>query len=128
MLANRVDTLALSAQRSRNMVLLLAASVVIVTTGFGIVMPVFARRLGDLGSVVEALGLMTMSFSLAAFLAAPLMGSLADRIGRRPLILGGLAAYVVVNLAFLFAPSPEIFMVIRAVEGALTAGLMPASM
>jgi len=102
--------------------------VAIVATGFGIVMPVFARRLGEFGSGVEALGLMTMSFAMAAFLAAPLMGSMADRFGRRPLILIGLAAYVVVNVAFLFAPSPEIFMLIRAVEGALTAGLMPASM
>ena len=51
-----------------------------------------------------------------------------DRFGRRPLILGGLAAYAVVNLAFLFARSPEVFMAVRAVEGALTAGLMPASM
>ncbi len=127
-LASQVNTPGLSEARARNIILLLAASVVIVTIGFGIVMPVFARRLGELGSGVEALGLMTMSFALAAFLAAPLMGSLADRIGRRPLILGGLAAYVVVNLGFLFAPSPEIFMVIRAVEGALTAGLMPASM
>ena len=127
-LANQVDTPALSEARARNIILLLAASVVIVTIGFGIVMPVFARRLGELGSGVEALGLMTMSFALAAFLSAPLMGSLADRVGRRPLFLGGLAAYVVVNLAFLFAPSPEIFMVIRAAEGALTAGLMPAAM
>jgi len=127
-LADKVDTPAPSARRARNTVLLLAASVAIVATGFGIVMPVFARRVGEVGSGVETLGLMTMSFALAAFLAAPLLGFLADRIGRRPLILGGLGAYVVVNLAFLFARSPEIFMAIRAVEGALTAGLMPASM
>ena len=127
-LATQVDTPGLSAGRARNIVQLLAASVVIVATGFGIVMPVFARRLGEFGSGVEALGLMTMSFALAAFLAAPPLGFLADRFGRRPLILGGLAAYLVVNLAFLFAPSPEIFIVIRAVEGALTAGLMPTSM
>jgi len=33
-------------------------------TGSGIITPVFARRLGELGSGVEALGLMTMSFAL----------------------------------------------------------------
>ena len=67
-LADQVDTPALSEARARNIILLLAASVVIVTIGFGIVMPVFARRLGELRSGVEALGLMTMSFALAAFL------------------------------------------------------------
>jgi len=86
-LATQVVTAAPSARRARNTVLLLAASVAIVATGFGIVMPVFARRVGEFGSGVETLGLMTMSFALAAFLAAPLMGFLADRIGRRPLIL-----------------------------------------
>ena len=65
-------------RRARNVILLLAASVGLMMTGFGIILPVFARRLDEFGSGVEALGLMTMSFALAQFAAAPVMGSLAD--------------------------------------------------
>ena len=56
------------------------------------------------------------------------MGALADRIGRRPLVLLALASFVAVNIAFLFAPSTKVFIAIRVVEGVLTAGLMPAAM
>lgn len=76
-----------SPRRARSAIILLAASVGLMMTGFGIILPVFARRLGEFGSGVEALGLMTMSFALAQLIAAPFMGSLADRFGRRPLIL-----------------------------------------
>ena len=115
-------------RRARNVILLLAASVGLMMTGFGIIIPVFARRLDEFGSGVEALGLMTMSFALAQFVAAPFMGSLADRFGRRPLVLVGLAAFFAANVGFLLASSTTAFVVIRIFEGALTAGLFPSAM
>ena len=127
-IATQVTTSSMSHRRARNIVFLLAASVGIVMTGFGIIMPVFARRLNEFDSGVQALGLMTMAFALAALLASPPMGALADRIGRRPLVLLALASFVAVNIAFLFAPSTKVFIAIRVVEGALMAGLMPAAM
>jgi DHA1 family tetracycline resistance protein-like MFS transporter len=117
-----------SPRRARNVILLLAASVGLMMTGYGIVMPIFARRLGEFGSGVEALGLMTMSFALAQLVAAPFMGSLADRFGRRPLVLVSLAAFAAANIAFLFATSTTTLIIIRALEGAFTAGLFPAAM
>lgn len=127
-LATQVLTSNLDPRRIRNIILLLAMSVGLMMTGFGIIMPVFARRLGEFGSGVEALGLMTMSFALAQFIAAPFMGSLADRIGRRPLILVALAAFAVSNVGFLLAPSTAIFTLVRAIEGGFTAGLFPAAL
>ena len=126
--ATQVTDSTLNARRVRSTVLLLAASVALMMTGFGIIMPVFARRLSEFGSGVEALGLMTMSFALAQFVAAPIMGTLADRIGRRPLILLGLAAFAAANIGFLLAGSIEVFIAVRVAEGALTAGLFPAAM
>ena len=115
-------------RRTRNIILLLAACVALMMTGSGIIMPVFARRLGELGSGVQALGFLSMSFALAQFVSSPLMGSFADRLGRRPLVLVALAAFAVANVGFLLAPSTAILIVIRALGGALTAGLFPASM
>jgi multidrug resistance protein len=126
--AGEVITLGPSPRRARNVILLLAASVGLMMTGFGIIMPVFARRLGEFGSGVEALGLMTMSFALAQLIAAPFMGALADRYGRRPLVLLALASFAATNIAFLLASSTTAFIAIRALEGALTAGLFPAAM
>lgn len=127
-IADQVATYGPSPRRIRNVILLLAGSVALMMTGFGIIMPVFARRLGELGAGVQALGLMTMSFALAQLVAAPFMGSLADRFGRRPLVLLALAAFAVANVGFLFARSTATFMAVRALEGALTAGLFPAAM
>jgi DHA1 family quinolone resistance protein-like MFS transporter len=124
----QVITPGLSAVRRRNIVLLLAACIALLMTGFGIILPVFARRLMEFGAGVETLGMMTMSFALAQFVAAPFMGSLADRIGRRPLIIVALVAYIAANIGFLFAPTTTAFIVIRTFEGALTAGLFPSAM
>jgi DHA1 family tetracycline resistance protein-like MFS transporter len=117
-----------SPRRARSVIILLATSVGLMMTGFGIILPVFARRLGEFGSGVEALGLMTMSFALAQLVAAPFMGSLADRYGRRPLILLSLASFAAANIGFLFVSSTTGFIVIRVLEGALSAGLFPAAM
>jgi multidrug resistance protein len=117
-----------SAVRKRNVVLLLAGCIALMMTGFGIILPVFARRLMEFGEGVETLGIMTMSFALAQFVMAPVMGSLADRIGRRPPIILALVAYIIANIGFLFAPTSTIFIAIRIFEGALTAGLFPSAM
>ncbi len=127
-IAQRVVVGPMRATYSRSVILLLAGSIALMMTGFGIVMPVFARRVGELGGGVAALGWMTMAFGVAQFVAAPFMGTLADRIGRRPPILLALAAYTAANLGYLFAVDITSFIVIRALVGALTAGLTPAAM
>ncbi len=126
--ADQVISSGTSPGRVRRIILLLAGSVALMMTGFAIIMPIFARRFGELGGGVQALGLMTMAFALAQLVAAPLMGSLADRFGRRPIVLLSLAAFAVANVGFLLASSTTTFIVIRAIEGALTAGLFPAAM
>lgn len=118
----------LDPRRARTIIMLLAASVGLMMTGYGIVMPVFAKRLGEFGSGVEALGLMTMAFAIAQFLLAPFMGTLADRFGRRPLILVALAGVVLANLAYLLVESTGAYIAVRFFQGAITAGLLPSAM
>lgn len=127
-IADRVMDGPMRSTYPRTVILLLAGSIALMMTGFGIVMPVFARRLGELGGGVEALGWITMAFAGTQFVAAPFMGTLADRIGRRPLILLALSAFTVANIGYLLAPTVTIFILIRALAGALTAGLSPAAM
>lgn len=126
--ADQVITAGMSSRRAWRVVLLLSISMGIMMTGFGIVFPIFARRLGELGSGVEALGLMIMAYALTNIVGAPLMGVLADRLGRRPVVLGSLATFVAVNLGFLLANSTNEFILIRAIEGFFMAGLSPAAL
>ena len=73
--------------------------------GFGMVLPLlpiyakdFARQL-DLSEghtqVGLLIGLLMSSFSLMQFIFAPLWGRLSDRVGRRPVLMVGLAGSVV---------------------------------
>jgi multidrug resistance protein len=113
--------------KARHIIILLSVSVALIMTGFGIVMPVFARRLEDFGSGVVELSFITMGFALAQFVLSPILGYLGDRIGRRPIILLALGGYAAVNIGFLFASNTSILMVLRCLEGGVTAGLLPAA-
>ena len=126
--AEAVKTSQLDPKRTRQIVWLLAGSVALMMTGFGIILPVFARRLSELGSGVEALGWMTMAFALAQFIMSPWLGGWADRFGRKPLILIALAGFVLANIAYLLATSVPMYIAIRGIAGGITAGLFPAAM
>ena len=115
-------------RRAKNIILLLAATVAMLMTGVGIIFPIFARRLSELGGGVQTLGMMTVAFMLAQFIFAPIMGSLADRFGRKPIILLALAAFALANIGYLFAASTTAIIIIRASQGALSAGLYPSAM
>ncbi|HEX5103573.1 MAG TPA: MFS transporter [Pirellulaceae bacterium] len=82
---------------SRGSLLVIFLTVFIDLLGFGMVLPLlplYARRFGVDEHGWE-LGLLMASFSAMTFLFAPLWGRLSDRIGRRPVIVVGLAASAV---------------------------------
>jgi MFS family permease len=113
--------------QAKTIIWLLAASVGLLMIGYGLVMPIFAKRLSDMGAGVDALGYMTMAFAVGQFLFAPILGAVADKRGRRPLILVALGVIIVANAAYLVASEPWMYIFIRFWQGALTAGLLPAS-
>ena len=71
--------------------------------GFGIVIPILPFYVRSLGVSDAFIGLLAASYSLAQFLAAPTLGRLSDRIGRRPVLLASLAAAGVAWVAFGYA-------------------------
>jgi DHA1 family tetracycline resistance protein-like MFS transporter len=96
--------------------------------GFVMISPLFARLFESFGAGVEALGISAMAYALTSTLAAPFIGMLADRIGRRPIILLSLAAYVLAFSGYLFATSTWLLILLRGLAGVFTAGLIPAIM
>jgi DHA1 family tetracycline resistance protein-like MFS transporter len=107
-------------------ILILSILMALQMTSFVIILPLFPRRFGELGAGVEALGISAMAYALTSALAAPFMGALADRFGRRPLLLGSLAAFTISFCGYLLAPSAVEIILLRACAGAFTAGLFPA--
>jgi MFS family permease len=84
--------------------------------GFGIVVPLLPRYAADFlepllpgaaaaGTRGAILGVLMASFSAMQFVFAPLWGQLSDRIGRRPILVLGLAGSVVSYLLFGIASS-----------------------
>lgn len=81
-------------QPTRGSLAVIFLTVMIDLLGFGIVLPllpVYAKSFG-VGENGMLLGLLMASFSIMQFLFAPLWGWTSDRIGRRPVLLVGLAA------------------------------------
>jgi MFS family permease len=71
--------------------------------GFGIVIPILPFYVRSFGVSDAFIGLLAASYSLAQFLAAPTLGRLSDRIGRRPVLLASLGAAGVAWVAFGYA-------------------------
>jgi MFS family permease len=116
----------ISRSSSRKVMIVLAVCMALQMTSFVMILPLFARRFSEFGAGVEALGASAIAYALTSALAAPFMGALADRLGRRPLILGSLAVYVLAFSGYLFASSAPAFILLRGLAGAFTAGLVPA--
>lgn len=74
--------------------LIIAFCMALQTTAFVVILPLFALRFSHFGAGAGSLGTSVMASAMAGALAAPLLGALADRFGRRPLVVSALAIYV----------------------------------
>ena len=87
--------------------------------------PTLSRDLG--ASNIEQLWILDIySFLLAGFLVT--MGGLADRVGRRRVMLIGAAAFGAASVAAAFATTPTALIAARAVLGIAGATLMPTTL
>ncbi|HTI71934.1 MAG TPA: MFS transporter, partial [Candidatus Limnocylindria bacterium] len=90
--------------------------------GIGLIIPVLpdlVRQLqgNDFRSASWTVGALGMLYSLMQFLFAPLLGSLSDRFGRRPVILISLFGSGIDYLVQAFAPTLPWFFLGRAING-----------
>ncbi len=113
----------------------LLASLFVVSIGFGITLPVlpfYAERLAMAAGashqmMVVHVGLLTGVFALMQFLFAPLWGRLSDRLGRRPILLLGIAGYGLAQLLFGMAISLWMLYGARILGGILASATIPAA-
>ena len=87
------------------------------TLGAFLVLALLPYYASELGASAFAVGWLVAAFAIAQTVTAPLWGRLSDRIGRRPVILLGLAMLVVSFVSFAYADSLPLLMLSRLAQG-----------
>ncbi len=103
-------------------------TLVLVVTGFGLLIPVLPRLIvefnhQDISSGSHFYGWIISSYALMQFICSPILGSLSDRFGRRPIILIATAGSAIDYFIMATAPSLRWFFVARIIAGS-TAGVL----
>ena len=113
---------------------LLLVCLFVVTIGFGVslpVLPFFFRHVHGAAVPRETIAIhttfLTSIYAFVQLIASPFWGQWSDRVGRRPLILLGIAGSAVAQLLFGFASSVTMLYVVRALGGFLSAAMLPAA-
>lgn len=96
------------------------------TTAFGA--HAVAANLGH-GAVPSllALGVLLALYDGAEVVLKPAFGTLADRVGARPVLLGGLLAFAAVSAAYAVVDDPGLLWAARLGQGAAAAAFSPAA-
>ncbi len=95
--------------------------------GIGLVGPVRILYAQSRGASLAIVSAMASAFLLANFAAQYPSGWLADRWGRRPVMVAGLLAQALLSLAYLFVSDPVLFVALRLVEGVASAAVLPSA-
>ncbi|MGA3541628.1 MFS transporter [Micromonosporaceae bacterium DT194] len=74
----------------RSALLTVCLAVFVDMLGFGIILPLLPFHTQDLGGTGIWVGALLTSYAAAQFVAAPVLGSLSDRFGRRPVLITAL--------------------------------------
>lgn len=105
----------------------LFAGLFLVMLGFGIIIPALPYYTVAMHGDSRTVGFLMASYSIMNVLFAPLWGRLADRIGRKPIFMIGIAGLGVSFLLFGLAHSmPQLFAA-RIVGGMLGAAALPTA-
>ncbi|WP_314149736.1 MFS transporter [uncultured Leifsonia sp.] len=99
------------------------------TTAFGAhgVATALGVEAGELGMGLLTFGFVLALYDLAEVVLKPVFGALSDRIGVKPVIVGGLAAFVVASSIAIVSPTPLVIAIARLGQGAAASAFSPAS-
>jgi DHA1 family tetracycline resistance protein-like MFS transporter len=85
--------------------------------GFGIIIPLLPFYAETFGASPVVVGLLFAVFSLCQLVAAPILGDLSDRYGRRPILIVSLIGTVISFVMLALAQSLTMLFVARIVDG-----------
>ena len=113
---------------NRKNIAILSFALVVVTLGFGMVIPIYPFFVEKLGAGGSDLGLLIATAASLEFLCAPIWGSVSDRTGRKPVLMIGMVGYGLSSL--LFGLSTQLWMLYgsRALSGLLSSATAATAM
>jgi DHA1 family tetracycline resistance protein-like MFS transporter len=106
------------------------ATIVLDAVGIGLIFPILPSLLQDVThaeNVAPYIGTMTALYAVMQFIFAPVLGSLSDRLGRRPVLLISLAGAAINYLFLAFAPNLWMLLLGRAIAGLTSANISVAT-
>ena len=105
-------------------------AIVLDAVGIGLIFPILPSLLKDvthIDNVAPYIGILIALYAIMQFIFAPVLGSLSDRLGRRPVLLISLAGAAVNYLVLAFAPNLWMLLVGRAIAGLTSANVSVAT-
>ncbi len=107
---------------------LLFITLFLVMMGFSILFPVEAYYIESFGASSRAMGVLVTLYSLGQFVFSPVWGRLSDRIGRKPVLMLGIAGYAI-SMA-LFGAGTQLWHLFaaRILAGSLSSATLPTAM
>lgn len=110
--------------RDTDLQLLLLANI-IPPMGSGVISPVLDSLTTPYGVSEVEIGLMVSVFTAPAIVMIPVAGILADRYGRKPIMIGGLVLFGIMGTGMMLTTDFRIALALRLVQGIGFAGVAP---
>ncbi len=85
--------------------------------GFGIILPLLPYYVESMGAGAITIGLLSATYSLFQLLAAPILGELSDKIGRRPILIFSLIGTTISFILLGVANTILILFIARILDG-----------
>lgn len=95
--------------------------------GIGMIVPVRVLYAEAQGASLGIIGAMASAYMVSNFLFQYPSGWLADRWGRKPMMVLSLLVQAILSLVYLFVSDPVLFVVLRFAEGIAAAAFLPSA-
>jgi DHA1 family multidrug resistance protein-like MFS transporter len=113
---------------NRKNLFILSFTLVVVTLGFGVVIPIIPFYMENLGAGGTELGLLVASYAVMRLIFAPIWGSFSDRVGRKPIMMIGIFGYGLTMVLFGLATQLWMLFAARIISGILSSATSPTTM
>lgn len=113
---------------NRKNLFILAFTLVVVTLGFGVVIPIIPFYMEQLGARGTELGILVASYAVMRLVFAPIWGGLSDRVGRKPIMMIGIFGYGLTMVLFGLATELWMLFTARILSGILSSATSPTTM
>lgn len=94
--------------------------------GFSMIIPILPYYAANFGATTVQIGLLSGLYALCQFFAAPFLGRLSDRVGRKPMLILDLSGSIIGYMVLVFASSFEMILISRIIAG-LVAATVPVA-